>query len=126
MSVHHLIHNNILARLRGPQPTPAPAQDDLGRSTAPDAPMNLLLRFETESGPRTVIAPSVPLKLASDIAAVMIQAGHFAEYVDHLPSQSVAVRIKRRKAEEAFTRVYGAPSETRPASTRPASRCRAG
>src|ERR1700722_3222271 len=84
------------------QPTP-----DLGlvpeyqRSTSPDSRMNLLLRFETPSGPRTIVAGGIPLKIASEITATMIRTGQFAEYVDHYPHMSVADRVKRRKLEKA-------------------------
>jgi hypothetical protein len=61
--------------------------------------MNLLLRFETPSGPRTIIAPGVSLATASEVALVMSQAGHFAEFVDYLPSQPIDQQIKRRKAQ---------------------------
>src|SRR3954466_10246882 len=73
-------------------PTP-----DLERRTNPYAPMNLMLRFETESGPRTIIASGIPLAHASDIAWEMEKAGHYAQFVDQLPSLSVGERVKLLK-----------------------------
>ena len=52
------------------------------RSTCAFTPMNLLLRFETAHGPRTVVASSVSLQTAREIASAMIEAGHHAEIVD--------------------------------------------
>jgi hypothetical protein len=83
----------------GSKPSKAPAKEDYGRSTAPDARMNLLLRFETANGPRTIVAPGISLATASEIAFVMSQAGHFAEFVDWLPVVSIEERVKRRKVE---------------------------
>jgi hypothetical protein len=34
-------------------------------------------------------------------------AGHFAESIDYLPPVTMAERIKRRKAENAFTKSNG-------------------
>jgi hypothetical protein len=80
--------------------TPSKAEkEDYVRSTSPDARMNLLLRFETANGPRTIMAPGVSLATASEIAFVMSRAGHFAEFVDWLPAMPLEERIKRRKAE---------------------------
>ena len=81
---------------KGVSAKPAPEME-LSRSTQPEAPMNLLLRFETRNGPRTIITPKVPLKLASEIADEMIAAGHHAAFIDHLPSLTVAERISRLK-----------------------------
>jgi hypothetical protein len=63
------------------------------RRTAPDAPMNLLLRFETASGPRTVIASSVPRQIASEISHVMRSAGQYAEFIDRFSPFSVEDRL---------------------------------
>ena len=63
--------------------------------------MNLLLRFVTEAGPRTVVATGIPLRIASDIAREMGRAGHFAEFVDQYPLFTIAERIKRRKLEKS-------------------------
>ena len=60
--------------------------------------MNLMLRFETERGPRTLVAPGVSLALASEIADAMMLAGHYAEMVDHTPTFTVAQHVARRKA----------------------------
>src|ERR1039457_78242 len=85
MSEHHLMRTRILARWRGgPVQTPPLVHQDLRRSISPEARMNLLLRFETESGPRTIVAPGVLLPVASEIALAMERAGHFAEFVDHI------------------------------------------
>jgi hypothetical protein len=63
------------------------------RSTAPDATMNLLLRFETASGPRTVIASSVPRQVASEISDVMRSVGQYAEFIDRCSLLSVEDRL---------------------------------
>jgi hypothetical protein len=63
------------------------------RSTDPGATMNLLLRFETASGPRTVIASSVPRQIASEITEVMRSAGQHAEFVDRCSTLSVEDRL---------------------------------
>ena len=55
--------------------------------------MNLLLRFETASGPRTVIACSVPRHVASEIAEVMARCGQHADFVDRCAPLSVADRV---------------------------------
>jgi hypothetical protein len=82
-----------------------PAHEDYGRSTQPDARMNLLLRFETANGPRTIVAPGVCLATASEIALVMSEAGHFAEFVDHMPPVSIAERLKLRKVQDRRSEV---------------------
>ena len=79
-------------------PVEMPASD---RSTSPDARMNLLLRFETESGPRTVVAPNLPLKLASEITTAMIRSGHYAEFIDQYTPLSIAERVKLQKRRTA-------------------------
>jgi len=90
-----------LARWCG-QPAPDLALvPEYQRSTLPDSPMNLLLRFETPSGPRSILAAGIPLKIASEITTTMIRTGQFAEFVDHCPTSSVADRVKRRKLEKA-------------------------
>lgn len=63
------------------------------RSFHPDAPMNLLQRFETASGPRTVIACSVSRQVAAEIAEVMKKAGHHADFIDRCAPLSIADRI---------------------------------
>jgi hypothetical protein len=70
------------------------------RSNAPTAPTNLLLRFETTNGPRTVIAASVPLQMAREVTDAMTKAGHYAEYVDRCPPHSVADHIVMKKLEQ--------------------------
>ena len=62
-------------------------------SSAPDAPMNLVLRFETASGPRTVIACSVPRQVAAEIRDVMKGAGQHAEFIDRCSPLSVSDRL---------------------------------
>ncbi len=62
-------------------------------SGAPDAPMNLLLRFETNSGPRTVVACGVSRQVAAEIAEVMERCGQYARFVDRCVPLSVADRI---------------------------------
>jgi hypothetical protein len=63
------------------------------RRQSPDAVMNLLLRFETASGPRTVIACSVSRQVAAEIAEVMKVAGQHAEFIDRCSPLSVADRL---------------------------------
>jgi hypothetical protein len=67
--------------------------EDLPRSASRDAPMNLLLRFETASGPRTVIACSVPRQVAVEIAEVMIRHGQHADFIDRCAPLSIADRV---------------------------------
>lgn len=73
---------------------------NLERSTTPTAAMNLLMRFETLNGPRTVIACSVPLQTAREVAEAMIQAGHHAECVDRCTALSVADHLMMKKLEQ--------------------------
>ena len=73
---------------------------DVERSTSPDAPMNLLLRFDTANGPRTVIACSVPLATAREIAETMSRAGQHAEFVDRCAPLSIADRLMMKQLEE--------------------------
>jgi hypothetical protein len=73
-----------------------PSETGEERSLHPDAPMNLLLRFETASGPRTVIACSVPRHVASEITDVMRKAGHHAEFIDRCAPLSIADRLMIR------------------------------
>ena len=67
------------------------------RSTSPTAPMNLLLRFETINGPRTVIACSVPLQTAKEVADAMLRAGQHAEFIDRCAPLSIADRLMMKK-----------------------------
>jgi hypothetical protein len=93
----------VLSRLRStqddetPEVTPDP---DYHRSTAPDAKMNMLLRFDTALGPRTIVASGIPLVMASEITATMIRAGQYAEFIDQCQPLTVAERIKRKKLEK--------------------------
>jgi len=76
--------------------TAMPQSDDethLTRSTSSDAPMNLLLRFETSSGPRTVIACSVPRQVAREIADVMTKCGQHADFIDRCAPLSISDRV---------------------------------
>jgi hypothetical protein len=93
----------ILAAFRPPvaQKSTIPEEEAVARSTAPDATMNLLLRFETPRGPRTLVAPAIPLALASEIAEVMAECGHYAEFIDRLTPASVAEHIVRRRSDKA-------------------------
>ena len=61
--------------------------------TSPDAPMHLLLRFETANGPRTVIASSVPRQVAAEIRDVMKKHGQHAEFIDRIEPLSVSDRV---------------------------------
>jgi hypothetical protein len=76
-------------------------EEDFRRRTEPNAPMTLLLRFMTESGPRTVVATGIPLRIAADIEREMMRAGHFADYIDEFPRLTMSERVKRLKVERA-------------------------
>lgn len=114
MAEHHIAGHianlrSILTARQGrhqarPAPQPLQSEPEFCRSTAPDAPMNLLLRFETPSGPRTVVAPGVPLSVASEIVQEMARAGHFAQFLDQLAPMRMSDWIKRRKAEKIASR----------------------
>jgi hypothetical protein len=67
--------------------------DGLERRHSPDAPMNLLLRFETASGPRTVITCSVSRNVAAEITEVMRSHGQDAHFVDRCAPLSVTDRV---------------------------------
>lgn len=99
---------SILKRWQNRRHQPIESAPEYLRRTLPDATMSLLLRFETESGPRTVVAPRLPLKVASQIASVMIGAGHYAEMIDDYPPLTVAERIKRLKSQHSGTVRQGA------------------
>jgi len=90
----------VFKRWRGVKSEIPVPELELDRRTAPDARMNLVLRFATESGPRTIIASGVALSIAADIAREMEKAGHFAQFIDQLPLVPMAERIKRPKAEK--------------------------
>jgi hypothetical protein len=104
MSEHPFVKiRSMLAGWLSEQIQPRPAADgDFRHSTSPEARMNLLLRFETDSGPRTIVAAGIPLRAASEIAHAMECAGHFTEFTDYLPPVTMAERIKRRRAENTF------------------------
>jgi hypothetical protein len=65
--------------------------------------MNLLLRFETANGPRTVIASSVPLQTAREVVDAMLRAGHHAEYIDRCTAISVEDRVFIKRFEKRPT-----------------------
>ena len=90
-----------LRRWMGQPDAEAVSDEDFGRSTMPDAPMQMLLRFTTEAGPRTIIASGIPLRVASAIALEMNRAGHFAEYIDDSPRLTLTARAKKRKNSKA-------------------------
>jgi hypothetical protein len=116
---------NMLVGWRSEQIQPPPAaDDDFRHSTSPEARMNLLLRFETDSGPRTIVAAGIPLRAASEIAHAMKCAGHFAELTDYLPPVTMAERMKHRRAEDAFTNAYSTIVE--PPRPKQPTRCAAG
>jgi predicted metal-dependent phosphoesterase TrpH len=77
-----------------------PDVDDFQPSSSPDALMNLILRFETANGPRTVIACSVPRHVAAEVAEVMHAVGQHAAFVDRYSPLSVADRILMRDIEQ--------------------------
>ena len=78
------------------------------RSTAPGATMNLLLRFETASGPRTVIASSVPRQVASEISDVMRSIGQYAEFIDRCSPLSVEDRLLIKDIQQVTESKHGA------------------
>jgi hypothetical protein len=85
------------------KPEPGPELSELERSTAPDAPMTLFMRIQTEDGPRTVIAPHVTLAMASQIAESLAAAGHYAEFVDQCASrENISERLLRKRLERRF------------------------
>ena len=105
--MEHLLHiRGILARWAEQHDT-APVAPDAGeeaaRSTRPDAPMQLVLRFMTETGPRTIIASGIPLQVASEITAEMMRAGHFAQYVDERPRLKRPISAMGRKSRQSAT-----------------------
>ena len=73
------------------------AEGAVPTSTSPEAPMHLLLRFETAHGPRTVIASSVPRKAAADIREVMLKHGQHAEFIDRIEPLSISDRVMINK-----------------------------
>ena len=73
---------------------------DHERSQSPEAPMNLVMRFETASGPRTVIACSVPRHIAADISDVLRAAGQHAEFIDRYSPLSVSDRLLIREIQQ--------------------------
>jgi hypothetical protein len=89
---------NIVTRW-SKRPAPVRMLEEHSRRTHPDAPMTLLLRFSTQSGPRTIVAGGIPLGIASDIAREVSRAGHFAHYIGECPRLTVAECLKRRNAE---------------------------
>ena len=62
--------------------------------------MKVFLRFDTPDGPRTIIAPNVPLLLANQIAVAMSRAGLHAEYVEQYDRLSIADRLAIRKRKD--------------------------
>ena len=93
---------NILRRWAAqPNRAGSETEEDFRRRTEPNAPMTLLLRFMTESGPRTIIATGIPLRIAAEIEREMMRAGHYADYIDEFPRLTMAERIKRLKLERA-------------------------
>ena len=80
------------------------------RSTAPGATMNLLLRFETASGARTVIASSVPRQVASEISDVMRSIGQYAEFIDRCSPLSVEDRLLIKDIQQVAESKHGATS----------------
>lgn len=69
----------------------------LDRDTHHAASVDLLLRFATANGPRTVMVPNLPLSDASAIAREMVIAGHHAEYFDHRGGKPMSTHIKELK-----------------------------
>jgi hypothetical protein len=97
-----------------PAPEPLPEEMPLARSTAPDAPMTLFVRIQTERGPRTIISSGLTLSVASEIAQAMAAAGHFADFVDQCPAISVPERLARHKYDRSLSgRPFGAATLAR-------------
>jgi hypothetical protein len=93
---------SIIGRWRREQFSgPTSVELELDRTTSPQAPMSLILRFATEAGPRSVIASGVPLGVASEIVREMARAGHYAEFVDQYLTVPMTDRIKRCKTDLA-------------------------
>jgi hypothetical protein len=101
MMEHTLSQLSRLFGRRAGEPVEVTPDPDYHRSTAPDARMNVLLRFDTSLGPRTIVASGIPLTLASEITASMIRSGQYAEFIDQCQPLSVAERVKRKKLERA-------------------------
>jgi hypothetical protein len=95
--------SRLFSRWREQEPIEVTPDPDYHRSTTPDAKMNLLLRFETPMGPRTIVASGIPLTLASEITATMIRGGQYAEFIDQCQPISIAERVKRKKLEKGRT-----------------------
>lgn len=77
-----------------------PAADPVwDRSTAPDAPMTLFMRIQTENGPRTVVASDITLAAASQISEALVLAGHYAQFVDQCSTAGTVAERVRRKME---------------------------
>ncbi len=91
----------FFSRWRSEEPIQVIPDPDYHRSTSPDARMNLLLRFDTPLGPRTIVASGIPLPLASEITATMIRGGQYAEFIDQCQPLSIAERVKRKKLEKS-------------------------
>jgi hypothetical protein len=93
---------NLFSRLWN-KPEPGPELSELERSTAPDAPMTLFMRIQTEDGPRTVIAPHVSLAMAAQISESLAAAGHYAQFVDQCAyKENIAERLLRKNLERRF------------------------
>ncbi|HEX3756515.1 MAG TPA: hypothetical protein VHV26_15700 [Rhizomicrobium sp.] len=101
MMEHSLSQLSRLFGLRSHEPIEVAPDPDYHRSTAPDARMNLLLRFDTPLGPRTIVTSGIPLTFASEITAAMIRSGQYAEFIDQCQPLTVAERVKRKKMERA-------------------------
>ena len=97
------VRSAFMRRHRENKPTDEPNLPELQRSTSPVARMTLLLRISTQSGPRTIIAPGIPLKVASEISEAMASAGHLAEFIDHCPTTPMADRLRSRRFDKAYS-----------------------
>ena len=64
--------------------------------TNPDAPVSLMLRFETDVGPRTVIVSPLDVRTASAIAHKVNSVGDYAEIVDAVKVSAIPMRKRRR------------------------------
>jgi hypothetical protein len=93
--------SRILARWNFKPSQRVESVPEFDRRSLPEATMNLLLRFETDRGPRTIVAPRIPWKVASLIAEAMVGAGHYAEMIDDCLPLTVAERLAQRQPQPA-------------------------
>jgi hypothetical protein len=76
---------------------------DVEQSTLPSRTTKLLVRVDTDFGPRTVVTGSVTREVASAIASALAKGGVEAAFVDGGVAASVAEIVKRRKPREVLS-----------------------